>query len=147
MTEGKKRGKFVIDEYAHKGHAGWLQGHAFMEGKTISPLGIEVANILGYVGRGLYNAPISIKKIDWTDNYCIQVIWSTDLCSWDRFDLSALWVCCCRRKIRLEIDAAAPGRLRLTFHQRRSREGTVDKRLPDCEEIIRYVDLAWGGGP
>ncbi|MEN6610904.1 MAG: hypothetical protein ABFC24_08675, partial [Methanoregulaceae archaeon] len=95
--------KTYYHEYAHKNHAKWLR---VTHGITPSPLGVNVANILGYVGGGLYNCPIDIRKIDWTNTFCIRVYWRRYLCNFDDFSLSRLWVLCHRNMVRVEIDAA-----------------------------------------
>ncbi len=46
--------------YAHDKHYQWVEQCT----KTIcSPLGKEVANVLGFVGNGLYNSPIRVEKL------------------------------------------------------------------------------------
>ena len=151
--------KTYYKEYAHKEHGQWLAEHLNI---TPSPLGIAVANILGYVGGGLYNCPINLKNTDWKHNFCIEVIWEGDLTNWDDSGLSRLWVLCHRKKIRVEIGATivdssylddddqhvsshAPA-LNLVFHQRESREGGVMDRLPDCEDMIRDIDDDFNNG-
>ena len=64
------------NEYAHFNHYEWVEGRT---GKICSPLGRKVANILGYVAGGIYNAPINHKKIEWDDPYCISLAWRGEL--------------------------------------------------------------------
>ena len=128
--------------YAGDYHWEWLKRQKIDH--VCSELGREVANILGYVGCGLYNAPINIHKIDWSDPYVIDVIWSTPLSNWDRPELTLLWVECARRMIRVSIEGCAPHRLRLLFHKREMRHGGISKRLPDVEELVSLVDGQWG---
>jgi hypothetical protein len=128
--------------YADEHHYEWIESDTK---QTCSPLGRVVANVLGYVGRGIYNAPINASGVDWTDPYCIRVVWSGDLANWDFPRLSLLWVECHRRMLRVSIEGCAPRRMRLTFHQRKTREGCTSTRLPNCEEIIAMVDGEWRG--
>lgn len=129
--------------YAHNDHHHWVARHTK---QTLSPLGIEVANLLGYVGGGIYNAPINHRRVNWEDDFCVSVVWNRDLTNWDRCDLSLLWVECMRRMLRFEIEAAAPGRLRLIFHKRHTRDMSAPlyKRIPDCEQMIQMVDAHFG---
>lgn len=129
--------------YANENHYKWVESNT---GQKCSPLGRTVANVLGYVGRGIYNAPVNTDRVDWTDDYCLAVVWSGDMANWDQPRLSLLWVECHRRMLRVSIDGCAPGRLKLRFHQRQTREGGNCKRLPDCEEMIALIDSEWKRG-
>ena len=124
-------------DYARMNHAGWIEQAT---GQKCSPLGREVANLLGFVGGGIYNAPVAHGNVDWTDPQMIAVVWSRELCNWDHPTLSLLWVECHRRKLRVEIEGVAPGRLRLRFWQRTTREGGMGERLPNCETVVRICD-------
>jgi len=151
--------KTQYGEYAHNNHAAWLSGHLKIKP---SPLGAKIANILGYVGGGLYNCPVDLRKTDWTNTFIIKVIWKNNhLTNWDDFALSRLWVRCHREMIRVEIGVGEyeeippdlddegeypqPGPttysgLELCFWQRESRTGLIQCRLPDCEDMIRDID-------
>jgi hypothetical protein len=153
--------KTYFHEYAHKKHAKYVED---VTGKKISDLGKKVANILGYVGGGIYNCPIDITKIDWEHDYCIRVFWHMPLVNFDGFALSKLWVLCHRNMVRVEIDAVkyksyyhdededseiqheyTAVALSLMFHQRKTRTGCVSERLPDCEDMIRDIDDDYNG--
>jgi hypothetical protein len=144
--------KTYYHEYAHDNHAKWLS-----ELLKIAPseLGEKVANVLGYVGGGLYNCPIDINKIDWKNQMYIDIPWKEELANWDDSDLSRLWVLCHRNMLRVGIRADitksedhidAVGEpyevptLILSFYQRNTREGSVMNRLPNCEDMIRDID-------
>jgi hypothetical protein len=155
LPEGEKV-KTQYNCYAHHNHGNWLRKNLHI---NPSPLGATVANILGYVGGGLYNSPIDLKKVEWTNTFIVSVIWKNNhLTNWDDFALSRLWVRCHREMIRVEISVgeyeeipedmdddeyAEPVKhvgLLLQFWQREKREGNVMGRLPDCEEMIRDID-------
>jgi len=132
----------VSSGYAHNDHWEWVERAT---GQKMSELGKVVANVLGYVGRGIYNCPIAHRRIDWTDEYCISVVWShRGMANWDFPELSLLVIECHRRMLRVEIEAATVGRLRLLFHQRHTRSGSTSERLPTIEDMIRYRDRDWG---
>ncbi|WP_209631464.1 hypothetical protein [Methanofollis sp. W23] len=46
--------------------------------------------------------------------------------------------------LRMVIEGATVGRLRLTFHERESRTGPLMSRLPTCEDLIQCVDRDFG---
>jgi hypothetical protein len=136
--------KTYYHEYAHQNHAKWLSEQLKI---TPSTLGEKVANVLGYVGGGLYSCPIDINKIDWKNQKYIDVPWNEELTNWDDSDLSRLWVICHRNMLRVGIRSEATESddyitptLILSFYQRDTRKGSVMKRLPDCEDMIRDID-------
>jgi hypothetical protein len=63
-----------------------------------------------------------------------------DHADWDNCDLSKLWILCHRLMVRVEINPCTPRHLKLEFWQRKTREGDISRRLPDCEEMIKLVD-------
>ena len=128
-------------EYATMDHAGWVERNT---GQTLSALGKQVANIIGFAAGGIYNAPIAHKRQDWTDPYSIEINYSSDLSNWDRCNLSLLWIECMRRMVRLTISPSGPRTLKLLFHQRTTREGDISSRLPDVEEMVAMVDRMQG---
>lgn len=127
--------------YANDNHWQWVERNTK---KPMSDIGKAVANVLGYVGRGIYNAPINVQRVDWSDDRYICVIWNGSMANWDFPTLSLLWIECHRNMLRVEISAGAPRRLKLEFWQRKSREGDTSARLPDCEEMIVMVDQNFG---
>lgn len=131
-----------MNEYAHNDHWEWVQ--ALQKDKPMSELGKTVANILGYVGYGIYNCPISHRRIDWTNDTWIIVNWSCPLSNWDFDNLTRLVLECHERLIRIEIKGATPNRMQFIFHQRKSREGGTSTRLPTIEEMIERRKIAFG---
>ncbi len=134
-----------MNEYAHNDHWEWVQ--TLQKDKPMSELGKTVANILGYVGCGMYNCPISHKRIDWTDDYCIVVNWSHSLSNWDFDNLTRLVLECHERLVRIDIAGIAPRYLRMIFHQRKSREGYMNLRLPTIETMIERRKKAFEKEP
>ena len=124
--------------YAHFEHYQWIERACNVK---CSNLGIKVANILGYVGNGIYNAPINYRKINWEDDYYIGVNWNSPMSNWDFPELTKLVIECHRQMIRVSI-APNMRSIKITFHQRKTRDknaGTM-KRLPDIEEMIEMRD-------
>ncbi len=106
----------------------------------LSPLGTQVAQVLGVVGGGIYNAPINVDRVNWTDNLYIRVYWRGGMHSWDLPHLTLLLAECSRRLLRVEINPCNPQGLELVFHQRKTRTGHTYERLPEIREILDIVD-------
>ena len=123
-------------EYAHENHYRWIENTYKIK---CSPLGKTIANIIGYVADGIYNAPIKPEKIEWDNNYYIYVTWKGDLTNWDRWNLSKLFILCVHKLVRFSIEPTSPTVLTLCFNQRESREGGVSHCLPSIEELVRLV--------
>ena len=134
-----------MNEYAHNDHWKWVQ--ALQKNKPMSDLGKTVANNLGYVGYGIYNCPISHKRIDWTDDYFIGVTWNHSLSNWDFDNLTRLVLECHERLVRIDIEGRATRYIRMLFHQRKSRTGNMSERMPTIEEMIERRKAAFEESP
>jgi hypothetical protein len=119
----------------------WLKRSHWKYGKDISPLGREVANILGQAWLGLYHVDgNAVERVDWSDPYCIQInLRYAQLSTWDFNRLTVLVVLCHDRMVRLDIDGTGPGYTRFTFHQRACREGGISERHPTMERAIEMI--------
>jgi hypothetical protein len=105
----------------------------------MSPLGEKVADVLGQVFNGIYHISKEISKTDWSNPYYIQVTIYGGLNSFDDSRLTALLVLCFDNMLRLEVNPRAFRYLELQFHQRKSRTGRIDERLPTLESLIAEV--------
>jgi hypothetical protein len=128
--------------YAHNDHYKWIESCYDLK---CSPLGKEVANILGYVGGGIYNAPFATEKVNWTGEYSIIVNWNSSLSNWDFPQLTKLVIECHRRMIRVCISPNMRS-IKMIFHKRntRDKEAGISQRMPDIEEMIHTRDVAYG---
>lgn len=137
--------------YARMDHAGWLEHHnastnAYRRkarGKlrdllpeSLNDFQKRVTDILGMVGGGIYNAPLSFDNIRWEHGWNgVSATWRDGLSTFDKGDLTLLVLLCHEARIRLEIDPAGPHRLRLSFWQR-SHEGGLSERHPSIDEAV-----------
>lgn len=129
------------NEYAHDEHYQWIERNT----KTAcSPLGRTVANIIGFVGCGIYNAPINYRNVDWTDPRFIEVAWRGGMANWDFPRLSCLWVECHRRMVWVELCPHTFKHIKLCFCQRATRVGSTSARIPDVEEMVSMIDGLYG---
>lgn len=106
----------------------------------VSPLGRIVADVLGLVYRGLYHLDDrALMRVDWSDDYIIQIAVPKDLAIWDFDELTQLVVVCHDLCLRLSVSPHGPRSLKLTFHQRDGREGPFTHRLPTMEDHVEMI--------
>lgn len=118
-------------------------------GKEVPQLGefgARVADLLGQAWLGIYHLPNSAlfhERTDWSNERYIVVVvrGGTCLATYDYARLTLLVLLAHRMKIRLEIDGAAQGYVRLLFHPRKSRLGKLWERHPTVEQAI--ADLGY----
>lgn len=95
----------------------------------------KVMNILGIVGGGIYNAPITWDTIDWDCGRGVSLIWRGGFATFDSSNLTRLVFLCHDARIRVSVDPAGPRLMRLSFHPRVS-DGGVGSRHPNLEEAV-----------
>lgn len=145
--------------YANMDHAGWVesniaatkarkptahQSRQAANGKgmhaapdKLSPFQARVMDILGMVGGGIYNAPISWPSVVWDYGRGLSLIWhvGNGLATFDFNQLTMLVFLCHEARIRCEIEDGGPRMLRLSFWQR-SHEGMMGQRHPSLAEAV-----------
>lgn len=100
----------------------------------------QVADILGIVGGGIYNAPILHEKIDWREDQ-VSVTWKGhhDLATYDFGELTFLVFLCHEARIRVGIHPIFGGAwgpcLRLHFTPRKA-TGDMWARHPNLDEAV-----------
>lgn len=114
--------------------------HLARQGVDLSPLGATVAEALGYVWRGIYHLrPSLLERVKWANPRCVCISVPTGLDTWDDDRLTRLVVVCHDLGLRLEVDAAGPKYLRLTFYQRLKREGPISERMPTLDDHVASI--------
>lgn len=95
----------------------------------------RVVDIVGMVGGGIYNAPIS-TKVDWEYGYNgVAFTWYREMASFDFNQLTLLVFLCHEARIRCQVESAGPKLLRLSFWQRKA-TGDMAVRHPNLEEAV-----------
>ena len=122
--------------YINMDHAAWAARNWKRE---LSPFQARVINIIGIVGNGIYNAPIS-RKIDWDYGRGVSVLWRRDMSTFDFDQLTRLVLLCHEARIRVDIAPCNPQYLRVSFWQRQA-EGGVSQRHPSIQEAIERWTL------
>jgi hypothetical protein len=108
--------------------------------KDLSPLGREVADLLGDVFRGIYHlSHRALHKVEWSNPHCIRIVLGNYLATWDSNELTLLVVLSHDRMIRIELRGVGPGYTEITFHKRKTREGLLMERLPTMERHIKLI--------
>lgn len=108
----------------------WFKGE-------ISPLGIEVADLVGELVRGIYH--LDVNKVDWSERHRIVVKvdkFGSRLSTWDWDELTRLVMLCHDRALRVEIEPCNFRFLALVFSKRTSRTGDFCTLHPTPEQAL-----------
>jgi hypothetical protein len=118
-------------------NASWLKNN----GKTLSDLGVKVAQIIGSVFRGIYHLEKEVlhKRVDWSSDHFICIVIPESLSTFDSSKLTELVVHCHNQAIRLNISGRAVSYLSLEFSPR-IRDGSISKRHPSIESVIEEIN-------
>ena len=121
-------------EYAGKE---WLK-RAYCPAPSV--LGEDVADLLGFLFRGLYHLSAKqLKQTDWTDARCIAItIPDHRMSTFDANQLTELVLLAHECCLRCELRGRSPGYLQLLFH-RRERCGDITRRHPTIEEAVEQL--------
>lgn len=105
--------------------------------EKLSDFQARVMDILGMVGGGIYNAPISWDGVYWNHGGGMGVPWrgSAAFSTFDFDRLTRLVLLCHDARIRCEIQHNGPRGFLLVFHPR-SHEGRRGERHPSIEEAV-----------
>jgi hypothetical protein len=109
--------------------------------EALSDFQKRVVDILGIVGGGIYNAPITPASIDWDYGFgAVSVIWNRpDMATFDFSQLTMLVFLAHAGRIRVDVSPAGPKAFRLSFWQRKS-EGDMAVRHPNLEEAVKWFE-------
>lgn len=135
--------------YQRMDHAGWVENNnaagnrmfARRKGyrpapEKLTPFQAKVMDILGMVYGGIYNAPISWDKVEWSLGGGVFVTVLDDhLSTFDFGRLTRFVFLCHEARIRGEIRCKTRGYFELAFWQR-GHEGGMAKRHPSLDEAV-----------
>jgi hypothetical protein len=118
-------------------NADWIRRNYKCE---MSPLGVEVANLLGDVYGGIYHLDFCpLGKVNWSDPFFIRFLLGRGESTFDGGEMTALVVLSHDRMIRIEINPCNFRYLELLFHKRKSRDGDISQRMPTIEDHIALI--------
>ena len=119
-----------------KGHGtAWLQSM----GKEVHPEAARVAELLDWLFDGIYHVQDDAMRTDWTDGYHVEFRVGRECPTYDNDLLTRLVVGCHDRQIRCSIEPCSPSRLRLRFHPRAARVGSLWERHPTIETALERM--------
>ncbi len=111
--------------------ARWVEA----QGKPMSELGRQVAEVLGAVYQGIYHVSHEVGRTDWSRPDVVEVVLAEyEVATFDAEHLSRLVILCHDACVRLAIRPCMRN-LRLVFTRRR-RDGCTVERHPTIEEAI-----------
>lgn len=85
-------------------------------GRQPSPLGCQVADILGYVWQGIYHIGRSaLERVKWEDEGLVSVVIKGELATFDNDYLARLVILASDADLRLGIEGKGPHYLKLSF--------------------------------
>lgn len=102
--------------------------------ETLNPFQRRAINILGIVGCGIYNAPISWETVYWLDNM-IAVAWRRDLSTFDFSELTQLVFLSHDARIRVCISPKSCGHIEITMSPRHE-GGSMSRHHPNLDEAV-----------
>lgn len=111
---------------------GWLAAP-----ETLSRFQQRAFDILGIVGGGIYNCPISWDSLEWEAGTGLGVPWgpSNGFGTWDFDNLTWLVFLCHEARIRCDISPNGPKGLKIYLHPRRD-DGSISERHPNLDEAV-----------
>jgi hypothetical protein len=107
--------------------AGWL--NCSREAKDISPIGVKVANVLGQVYQGLYNAPVNHEKVSWSYQIPAVTVYGS-LSTYDDPRLTVLVLACLQAELEVGIYGSFKGYSKLIFNR--------STKAPDLSDYLLY---------
>jgi hypothetical protein len=136
--------------YVNMDHAGWVesnnQAHNRMAKdrrgfkpapETLNPIQVKAVSILGIALGGIYNAPISWEKTDWSYGWgAVAFIVRDDrFATFDFAPLTTMVLLCHEARVRMMIEAHTHGYMKVSFSQRAA-EGGMATRHPNITEAV-----------
>lgn len=126
------------------GYAGseWIEESL---GLPCSPLGKDVADLLGDVFLGIYHLNTrALRKVDWQNKHYIEFNLDRPLYSVDSNELTRLIVLAHDRMLRIEIRPCNFQNIKLGISKRTSRDGDLYHRCPTIDNHIKQIRDAYG---
>lgn len=103
-----------------------------------SPLGCQVADILGVAWAGIYHLEHkALGKVKWEDQGLVSIIVRGELATFDYDRLTRLVILCFDASLRMGVEGKGPGYLKLTFWRPLPNNSPTKWRTLD--DVIRGV--------
>ena len=130
-----------MNNYKYSG-ADWIEKS--LKVSNMSPLGKEVADLLGDLFLGIYHLQSStLNKVEWSRDSVIRVAIGTNMATFDNDIITRLVVLSHDRMLRVEIVPCNFNYLVLLISKRTIREGDCFDKMPTMENHIRLIRDAY----
>ena len=130
IEAGKTLATTARDRRRAAEHRGWLAAPP-----ELTPFQVRAFDILGIVGNGIYNAPISWETVYWRpDGKLIALNWRHSLATFDFAALTRFVFLCHEARIRGDITPKM-NLLEITMSERQA-DGSMSVRHPNLEEAV-----------
>lgn len=129
ISASKRHKMTARDRKAAADHKGW-----FAAPDELNAFQRRAFDILGIVGGGIYNCPISWGTMTWNKRFVIAP-WQGSLSTWDFRKLTSLVLLCHDARIRGDISPLGPRHLRISLHERVA-DGCSSSRHPCLAEAV-----------
>ena len=129
IAASKRQRPTAVDLRRQKDGRGW-----YAAPDTLNDFQRRAITILGIVGNGIYNAPVSWQAAIWDARFII-VPWHGSLSTFDFTALSCFCFLCHEARIRGDISPNNFRHLTVSLHQR-SDQGGIAARHPNLEEAF-----------
>ena len=136
----------IGDRVAGYAGAGWLETMLMRDGRSLSELGADVADILGATYRGIYHIQSEVmhRRVEWHNEAVIVVTVRGEVATHDSDELAVLVMQSLAYGIRLAIRGAAPNYIRLQFTRG---EFMWCGKMRRPEQLLELVPVPVRGGP
>lgn len=129
IVAGKKLHRTARDVRKAAENKGWLAAP-----DELNAFQRRAFDILGVVGNGIYNAPISWETVYWSPR-SVAVSWRHSLATWDFANLTRLVFLCHEARIRADLSPKGFQHVEIMLSER-SHEGAMTWRHPDLNEAV-----------
>lgn len=130
IAPGKKQNQTARDRRKAAENKGWLAAP-----DKLNAFQRRAFDILGIIGNGIYNAPISWDTVYWAPR-AVSVNWHDSLATWDFAALTRLVFLCHEARIRADISPKGFRHVEIMLSER-SHEGAMSWRHPDLDEAVK----------
>lgn len=129
IAASKRQKQTARDKRNAAEHKGW-----FAAPDQLNPFQCRAFDILGIIGNGIYNAPISWETVYW-DRRLVAVSWSHHLGTFDFTALTRFVFLCHEARIRGEISPKGFQHVEIMLSERAAAGGN-SQRHPNLDEAI-----------
>ncbi|MCA0270415.1 MAG: hypothetical protein LCH53_14520 [Bacteroidetes bacterium] len=116
----------------------WIERAEPQWAGRVSPLGRRIHALLDLWALGIYHISHEVrhKRVDWSNPNWIEIVVRDGLSTFDSDGLTRLVLLAHDHALRVEVEAAAHGYLRLVMHGRSHKEKSLARHHPTLEDAV-----------